>query len=43
MLNQTINCVITDEEMHEYIHTAGYISIGLLLMCACCVIKLACK
>ena len=43
MLNETLNCVVTEEEMHEYVHTAGYICFGLLIACCCCVIKLACK
>lgn len=43
MLNETINCVVTDEEMHNYIHTAGYIAFGLVFTCTCCLLKLVCK
>ena len=43
MENESMNCIITEDEMHNYIHTAGYVCFGLLLTCAMCVIRLACK
>lgn len=43
MLNNTFSCVVTEDEMNEYVHTAGYICFGLLALCGCCIIKLACK
>lgn len=43
MLNETITCVVTEEEMHNYVHIAGYVSFGLLATCVCCLVKLCCK